>query len=59
MHKNLLEQEQQTSTTKQQAAKRSTLVSVVINIVLASIQIFVGIFSKSNEPVANPPTKLI
>lgn len=53
MHKNLLEQEQQTSTTKQQAAKRSTLVSVVINIVLASIQIFVGIFSKSNALIAD------
>lgn len=41
------------SQTKQQAAKKSTLVSVVINIALATAQIFVGIFSGSNGLVAD------
>ena len=40
------------SQTKQQAAKKSTLVSVVINIALATAQIFVGIFSGSNGLIA-------
>ncbi len=41
------------SQTKQQAAKKSTLVSVVINIALATAQIFVGIFSGSNGLIAD------
>ncbi len=41
------------SKTKQQAAKKSTLVSVVINIALATAQIFVGIFSGSNGLIAD------
>jgi cation diffusion facilitator family transporter len=41
------------SETKQKAAKNSTLVSVVINIVLATAQIFVGIFSGSSGLVAD------
>ena len=42
-----------TSQTKQQAAKKSTLVSVAINIALATAQIFVGIFSGSNGLIAD------
>lgn len=41
------------SQTKQQAAKKSTLVSVVINIALATAQIFVGIFSGSQGLIAD------
>ncbi len=41
------------SQTKQQAAKKSTLVSVVINIALATAQIFVGIFSGSHGLIAD------
>lgn len=54
MQENILDQEEQSpSKSKQQAAKRSTLVSVAINIILAAIQIFVGIFSNSNALVAD------
>ncbi|MBU6140661.1 MAG: cation diffusion facilitator family transporter [Proteobacteria bacterium] len=41
------------SETKQKAAKNSTLVSVAINIILATAQIFVGIFSASSGLVAD------
>lgn len=52
MHKHVIDHET-LSQTKQQAAKKSTLVSVVINIALATAQIFVGIFSGSNGLIAD------
>ncbi len=52
MHKHVIDHEP-VSQTKQQAAKKSTLVSVVINIVLATAQIFVGVFSGSSGLVAD------
>jgi len=41
------------SANKQKATRKSTLVSVVVNILLASAQIFIGIFSNSNALVAD------
>ncbi|MBP7710460.1 MAG: cation transporter [Rickettsiales bacterium] len=52
MHKQIIDHEP-VSQSKQQAAKKSTLVSVVINIALATAQIFVGIFSGSSGLVAD------
>lgn len=45
--------EESNSQIKQKAAKKSTLVSVVVNILLASAQIVIGIFSKSSALVAD------
>lgn len=52
MYEKILEQDID-STVKRKAAKKSTLISVVINILLASAQIIVGIFSGSSGLIAD------
>jgi len=52
MNTNFITQDQP-SKTKQKAAKRSTLVSVVVNILLATAQIVIGFFSASNALIAD------
>lgn len=52
MHKEIISSEM-LSETKRKASKRSTLVSVVINIVLSTAQIFVGFTSGSSALVAD------
>ena len=52
MHKHISNSEI-TSPTKEQAAKKSTLVSVFLNLTLSFVQILVGIFSGSSALVAD------
>jgi cation diffusion facilitator family transporter len=52
MHKQLIDHEPE-SQTKQQAARKSTMVSVVINVVLSSLQIVVGSVAHSSALIAD------
>lgn len=52
MHENFITQEPD-SKIKQKAAKKSTLVSVVVNVFLATAQILIGFFSSSSALIAD------